>query len=318
MYLTSEQLLAHLIEKHSSMRWTCNFCASNHASRERSAVHPEFGSAEAWEEHIEEAHQDHFKAQQHPTRASLEHSAMSPELRSTKIWDQKVEKVHEDQIEAHQRPVLAELNKRAVMGPLCCPLCDFSAPATHSKIDDHILQHLHEFALWALPMDSDNAGKEISRASQSLGTLSHTETVAQGLGHPLVYPTVDMGTIVNILVLSSSLRQAPAFHGIPSLGEFLNWAQSVPWASRAKDEQEFWGDHLGEVRHVIEAYDEYRGGENTDVTDSMLEDIVRQTFNNLLDWKGERNPHWSYSIPNLGTIYLKTCLKVWFRGLYCN
>ncbi|KAL6408087.1 hypothetical protein AUP68_08460 [Ilyonectria robusta] len=118
MYPTDENLLAHMIDKHSTMRWTCDYCASkDEASKQRSTDAPrEFNNAGDWEGHVEEA--------------------------------------HGDQITAHQRPILAELNKRPAMGPLTCPLCDFAMETMGSRIDDHILQHLHEFALWALPNGS--------------------------------------------------------------------------------------------------------------------------------------------------------------------
>jgi CHAT domain-containing protein len=139
MYPTDENLLAHMVDKHSTTRWTCDYCASKDEERKQNSTEElyEFNSAEEWEDHVEKA--------------------------------------HGDQVTAQQRPILAELNKRLMMGPLTCPLCDFATETMGMKIDDHILQHLHEFALWALPEGPGAIGGEESQAPQVSGTLPHAE-----------------------------------------------------------------------------------------------------------------------------------------------
>ena len=153
MYLTGENLLAHMVDKHSSMRWTCDYCASkDKASKQRSTDAPhEFSSAGEWEDHMGKA--------------------------------------HSDRVTAHQRPILAELNKRPMMGPLACPLCDFAMETMDSKIDDHILRHLHEFALWALPESPGAMSDEKSKASQVSGTLSHTKATSGEVEPPFGFKT---------------------------------------------------------------------------------------------------------------------------------
>lgn len=139
MYLTADTLLAHTLEWHSTTCWACDYCAFGVKEGKDSTVEEQqlFNSAEEWESHISLA--------------------------------------HGDDIPADQRGILAELNKRRVIGPLSCPLCEFSTGSMDTKIDDHILQHLHEFALRALPEgagETDDSGSKTSRASR---LLSHTQ-----------------------------------------------------------------------------------------------------------------------------------------------
>lgn len=104
-----------MVDKHSSLCWKCSWCASDYQETEPQAPRRhDFWTAEAWQDHVTQRHKDRIK-------------------------------------KFAQLPVLAELSKRRIIGPLACPLCDFSTETTDSRIDGHILQHLHEFSLWALP-----------------------------------------------------------------------------------------------------------------------------------------------------------------------
>ncbi|KAI0401305.1 hypothetical protein F4802DRAFT_433418 [Xylaria palmicola] len=139
LYLTAEKLDAHVMEMHSSMCWTCNLCRSGDQATGGSLANTryDFSNPEAWQDHVRE--------------------------------------VHSDQIKVPQLPVFAELSRRPVIGPLSCPLCPFFTDCTDSKIDDHILQHLHEFSLRALPDSHDPVAEERSKASQASGSLSHVK-----------------------------------------------------------------------------------------------------------------------------------------------
>ncbi|KAH6869554.1 hypothetical protein B0T10DRAFT_281052 [Thelonectria olida] len=140
MYLTANTLLAHTLELHSTTRWTCDYCAFGVKEGKDSTVEEQqlFDNAEEWESHISLA--------------------------------------HGDEIPADQRGILAELNKRRVIGPLSCPLCEFSTGSMDTKIDDHILQHLHEFALRALPEGARETDDPGSKTSQASRLLSHTQS----------------------------------------------------------------------------------------------------------------------------------------------
>jgi hypothetical protein len=134
MYLTAESLLAHTLEKHSLFQWVCDHCTMS-GSTVTNATHPNqhFASAEEWLEHVA--------------------------------------KYHGDLTTEKERIVLAELSKRPMHLPLDCPLCPFAIESMSDKIDDHILLHLHEFSLLALPeraWETDEKSKTLSQGSDPL------------------------------------------------------------------------------------------------------------------------------------------------------
>ncbi|KAI0197477.1 hypothetical protein F4808DRAFT_295284 [Astrocystis sublimbata] len=152
LYLTTEDLLAHMIEKHSSTCWTCSFCSPGHQVTGSFSTGTEhnFWSAEAWESHVMD--------------------------------------VHSGRVKITQLPVFLEMAKRSVLMPMACPLCDFSTNVISYKVDDHILHHLHEFSLRALPENSNPTDAKGSKTSQVSGSLSHIKDLDQEEALPLEYP----------------------------------------------------------------------------------------------------------------------------------
>lgn len=150
MYLTVESLLGHMLEKHSVIRWTCDYCA--------------YGSNDSKESTAEE-------------------------------WESHIAAKHGDIIPVSQRAILAELNKRPMIGPLSCPLCQFTTQSMDTKIDDHILQHLHEFALRALPDGAREIDDEGSKTSQGSGFLSHTQLNSVDAAIACEYPIITLEEI---------------------------------------------------------------------------------------------------------------------------
>ncbi|KAI9662762.1 MAG: hypothetical protein M1829_006157 [Trizodia sp. TS-e1964] len=138
MYLTAANLLAHMLEKHSMIRWTCDYCAygANKTNDSKVEEPQHFDTAEEWESHIAAK--------------------------------------HGDTILVSQLAIFGNLNKRPMIGPLSCPLCQFTTESMDTKVDDHILQHMHEFALRALPEDSGETYDQGSKTSQASGLFSHT------------------------------------------------------------------------------------------------------------------------------------------------
>ncbi|QKX60481.1 uncharacterized protein TRUGW13939_07626 [Talaromyces rugulosus] len=144
MYLKADQLLAHMRAKHSSTKWTCNPCSTHtKQASEFDQSDPQvlvfFDSAESWQAHTEQ-----------------EHGNLGP---------------------APQRDILMELSKRQLIGPLVCPLCKTEPTEPRTGIDEHILKHLHEFALRALPGDAGSANEKESttfQVSSSANLLSYT------------------------------------------------------------------------------------------------------------------------------------------------
>jgi hypothetical protein len=141
MYLTAESLLAHTLEKHSLFQWVCDHCTMA-GSTVNNATHSNqhFASAEEWMEHVA--------------------------------------RDHGDSATAEERIVLAELSKRPVLLPLDCPLCPFAIESTSDKIDDHILLHLHEFSLLALPERAWETDEKSKTLSQGSDPLSYTHMLS--------------------------------------------------------------------------------------------------------------------------------------------
>ncbi|GAM43620.1 hypothetical protein TCE0_060f18575 [Talaromyces pinophilus] len=145
MYSKSDQLLAHMKTRHPLTKWACNPCSTN--TKQASESDPSdpqilifFDSAESWQAHTEK-----------------EHGNLGP---------------------APQRDILTELSQRQFIGPLECPLCKSEPTEPRTAIDEHILKHLHEFALLALPGDAAPANEKESSAfqvSSSASLLSYTK-----------------------------------------------------------------------------------------------------------------------------------------------
>lgn len=145
MYSKADQLLAHMKTRHSLTKWACNPCSTN--TKQASESDPSdpqilifFDSAESWQAHTEK-----------------EHGNLGP---------------------APQRDILTELSQRQLIGPLECPLCKSEPTEPRTGIDEHILKHLHEFALLALPGDAAPANEKESSAfqvSSSASLLSYTK-----------------------------------------------------------------------------------------------------------------------------------------------
>jgi hypothetical protein len=160
MYLTAEALLAHTLDKHSFARWTCDYCApSTNATETSTALGPRaFETAEDWMKHVANDHGD----------------AMS----------------------ADERPILADLNKRQMIFPLSCPLCPFSVDYMDTRINDHILLHMHEFSLLALPEDAWGSGdKTTGTISQASEQLSYTTELKDSGKAILTYDEVAWSTL---------------------------------------------------------------------------------------------------------------------------
>jgi hypothetical protein len=154
MYLTAESLLGHMLEKHSVIRWTCDYCAYGSNDNKES-------TAQEWESHI-----------------AAEHGDIIP---------------------VSQRAILAELNKRPMIGPLSCPLCQFTTESMDTKIDDHILQHLHEYALRALPDGAGETDDQESKTSQASGLLSHTQLNSVDAAIAREYPIITFEEVEDVM-----------------------------------------------------------------------------------------------------------------------
>ncbi|KAK6523152.1 hypothetical protein TWF694_006047 [Orbilia ellipsospora] len=138
MYATAERLLAHMLDKHSVIRWSCNYCVYDKGINGSSNGEPcRFDTSQEWNLHIAANHRDI--------------------------------------VPFNQQGTLAELQKELTIGPLSCPLCQFTTEFADTKIDSHILQHLHEFSLRALPEGAEQNDDKESTTSRASGLLSHMQ-----------------------------------------------------------------------------------------------------------------------------------------------
>lgn len=235
MYLTTENLLAHVVDKHSSLCWTCSWCSSDYQTTDTQAPdRHEFWTAEAWGDHIT--------------------------------------KRHKDRIKSAQLPVLAELNKRATIGPLACPLCDFSTEATDSRIDNHILQHLHEFSLWALPRASDAAPDEESKASHVSGS-SHTRGLPSADDSLLTSSIMSKDECTYILNRLMTWYRDPAMLRLERTLRENRWGQNVPLS-------ELLGHFMLKFSHIVDMRDDMTA-ENDDITQEMIQNYVAANLSDM-------------------------------------
>ncbi|KAF3172082.1 hypothetical protein TWF788_009525 [Orbilia oligospora] len=175
MYTTAERLLTHMLEKHSTARWTCSYCVYSKGINGLSDREP------SWFDTAQE-------------------------------WDLHMTANHGDIVPPNQRDTLAELNKELAIGPLSCPLCEFTTDSADTKVDNHILQHLHEFSLRALPEDVEQKGDNQITTSQASGLLSHTQSDHIGVALDQHWP------MVTLEELESSLKRA--FNLSPSVDRY--------------------------------------------------------------------------------------------------
>lgn len=253
MFLTSEALLAHLIEKHSSISWICDFCSSHDGVTGQSAV---FETAESWSEHMD--------------------------------------KEHADLLKTHQRQVLADLNQQIMIGPFSCPLCDkIKTPTLEFTINDHILEHLHEFSLRALPASCGNSSDGLGSALQSRGSLSRITDADSPEDKPVLASLGKIESEVGDLIEMSNIL----FERFRVMGDFYafdKWLQAVinNKVSQNREEKEFLCTHLPRLHQAINVYLEQHQEAPTDIRDSMLKNIKGIT-DDVLDFQYIRYINWS-------------------------
>lgn len=87
-------------------------------------------------------------------------------------WDEHMDRFHHDMFLKTQSVALSELSNRTMLPPMSCPLCGYSTSYPSAALDDHIVQHLHSFALTSLPwgLDEDGLSHQASEAQSTRKT----------------------------------------------------------------------------------------------------------------------------------------------------
>ncbi|ETS79010.1 hypothetical protein PFICI_08863 [Pestalotiopsis fici W106-1] len=86
-------------------------------------------------------------------------------------WQEHMQQAHGGIVPVQQLSSLARVSERQVIQATSCPLCAHTPVGIQTTVDQHILQHLHEFALWSLP-PGVNRDTEGSISNSSVGGLS--------------------------------------------------------------------------------------------------------------------------------------------------
>ncbi|KAK1831859.1 hypothetical protein QBC39DRAFT_350328 [Podospora conica] len=82
------------------------------------------------------------------------------EFKDEQGWNEHVTTTHQGEFNPGDLQNLAEMSCRTVLPPVECPLCFAGASLQEPETDTHIAEHLHDFALQALPWEGSNASED--------------------------------------------------------------------------------------------------------------------------------------------------------------
>ncbi|KAK8000562.1 hypothetical protein PG990_013162 [Apiospora arundinis] len=91
---------------------------------------------------------------------------------SRKDWVDHTLSVHDGEFESDDLDDLADSSRRSVIPPVPCPLCYDGTPPLHPETDGHLAEHLHAFALQALPWEATGPDDD-TQASVGSGIRNH-------------------------------------------------------------------------------------------------------------------------------------------------
>lgn len=143
MFQSTEDLIQHLKKDHSVLCWVCHQCLNAAAPCDNDVLI--FDSADDWSKHCKD--------------------------------------VHTQLVSSAQQKMLMDLSERLLVKPTTCPICSCEVPRSLKILDEHIAEHLHEFALSALPWDcnaydcqsSDAQNSQVPASTSGLRGLSEAE-----------------------------------------------------------------------------------------------------------------------------------------------
>jgi hypothetical protein len=81
-------------------------------------------------------------------------------FKSIEDWEYHIEKKHNAAFLPSQLPSLANVSQQRMVEPLACPLCGDAAEHPQLNLDNHIVQHMHEFSLRCLPWGTGGNEKD--------------------------------------------------------------------------------------------------------------------------------------------------------------
>lgn len=87
-------------------------------------------------------------------------------FKTSEQWQNHMQQAHGNLIPEEHLLSLAGVSERQVIQDVACPLCAYSPEGIQTTVDQHILQHLHEFSLRSLPpVAGDDTQDSISNGS---------------------------------------------------------------------------------------------------------------------------------------------------------
>ncbi|KAH7131289.1 hypothetical protein EDB81DRAFT_728454 [Dactylonectria macrodidyma] len=102
-------------------------------------------------------------------------------------WKQHMSSCHRDEFIDSQLAVLVSLSRRQLTRPVQCPLCKRPENSVRPDQDDHIAEHLHSWALMALPWDfhtkdQHSSDSPVLGSSDDLARLSNMSELSEDNG----------------------------------------------------------------------------------------------------------------------------------------
>ncbi|KAK8867393.1 hypothetical protein PGQ11_005971 [Apiospora arundinis] len=85
-------------------------------------------------------------------------------------WQEHFQDTHKNMVPKSGLASLARFSEARVLQPTSCPLCGFSAGGVQTILDEHIIQHIHKFALRSLPWGTNEDDAE------NISSIVTTET----------------------------------------------------------------------------------------------------------------------------------------------
>ncbi|KAL8366656.1 hypothetical protein RB595_010495 [Gaeumannomyces hyphopodioides] len=76
------------------------------------------------------------------------------EFKDEQEWRDHATVTHQGEFDQIDLPTLAEMSRRTALPPVACPLCFDDTTLLQPEADKHIAEHLHSFALQALPWEN--------------------------------------------------------------------------------------------------------------------------------------------------------------------
>lgn len=224
---------------------------------------------------------------------------------------------------AAQLASLGNISQRKMVAPLSCPLCDSGMTERTEpgyQIDEHIIQHLHQFALLSLPWASGarDSGSSDAVVSNATGSAAKDAQDDGGVHHGFDYAdfsneAVFTATVSQLHSVIARARETPAkaideclagttlVRDTTGLTRFLN-SLSIDEAG-IRQAREYLGATMSRLSQYIDreghGFDgEQMGGEEPTMFHKVIQEeaeALQISLNNIYSWQYDPNRH----MPNI-------------------